>query len=72
MIWPDFKFNASLFNELTFNHWLVVEAVLVPLDRVCLTGPFVWEVRLSAPLNYQLDLVAPLAWQVNLMSEFKC
>lgn len=72
MIWPSFQFGEPQFNELTFDHWVVVEAELVPLDRVCLTGPFVWEVRLSAPFNYQADLIAPLGWQVNLTAEFKC
>lgn len=72
MIWPDFKFGSPTFNELTFDHWIVVTAELVPIDRICVAGPFIWEVRLSAPQTYQLDLAAPLAWQVNLMSEFKC
>ena len=72
IFWPDFKQGSPTFNELTFDHWIVVEAELVPLDRVCIAGPFIWEVRLSASLIYQLDLAAPLAWQVNLTSEFKC
>lgn len=72
MLWPEFKFGSPTFNELTFDHWVVVEAELVPIDRICLVGLFIWQVGLTAPLNYQADLDAPLGWQVNLSAEFKC
>jgi hypothetical protein len=50
-LWPDFKFGTPLFNDLTFDHWMVVEAVLVPIDSVCLSSTFIWQVELLSEFN---------------------
>lgn len=68
----DFKFNGSLFNEPTFDHWIVVAAELVPLDPVCLTGPFTWEIQLEGPFTNAIEMEAPFNWQKELVAEFNC
>lgn len=70
MIWLDWTFNAALGNELTFDHWLVVEAELVPIDRLCLSRPFVWEVRLEADLGFEVRLMAALGDRLALAAPF--
>lgn len=70
MIWPDWTFNSPLGNELTFDHWLVVEAEPVPIDEFCVSGPFVWEIRLEAELGFEVRLMAALADQVELAAPF--
>lgn len=72
MVWPDFKFGSPSFNELTFDHWIVVAAELVPIDRTCVAGPFVWEVRLNGSFDYAVTLTVPLAWQIRVAADLDC
>lgn len=70
ILWPSFQFNSPQFNELTFDHWLVVEAQLVPIDEFCVSGALVWEVRLEVELGLEVGLIAALTGQVELAASF--
>lgn len=63
MIWLDWTFNSPQFGELTFDHWIVVEAVLVPIDSVCLTGKFVWQADLSSEFGGLVNVSTVFEWE---------
>lgn len=70
ILWPSFQFNSPQFNELTFDHWLVVEAQLVPIDEFCVSGALVWEVRLEVEMGLEVGQTAALAERVELAAAF--
>lgn len=71
MLWPDFKFGGPQFNEATFDHWVVVEAVRVPIDQFCLAGRFLWAVALSSSFTAESNLVSAYSFECPLGADFQ-
>lgn len=58
MLWPDFNFGAPQFNDLTFNHWLIVESNSIVM--ACLTGRFPILLGLAADYPSLRVMIAPI------------
>jgi hypothetical protein len=58
MLWPDFKFGSPTFNELTFDHWIIVESNSIVM--ACLTGRFPVLLGLAADYPSLNVLIAPM------------
>lgn len=58
MLWPDFKFGSPTFNELTFDHWIIVESNAIVM--ACLTGRFPVLLGLAADYPSLRVMIAPM------------
>jgi hypothetical protein len=58
MLWPDFKFGSPTFNELTFDHWIIVESNSIVM--ACLPGRFPVLLGLAADYPSLNVLIAPM------------
>ncbi len=58
MLWPDFKFGSPTFNELTFDHWIIVESNSIVM--ACLTGRFPVLLGLAADYPSLRVMIAPM------------
>lgn len=58
MLWPDFKFGSPTFNELTFDHWIIVESNSIVM--ACLAGRFPVLLGLAADYPSLRVMIAPM------------
>ncbi len=64
MLWPDFKFGSPTFNELTFDHWIIVESNAIVM--ACLAGRFPILLGLAADYPSLRVMIAPMTSLASL------